>query len=324
MKRIRISHCTISVLFALCCGSATFAAAEPVTTHPAPDYNNASDWCVRTESPDKPYDVFFVHPTTYGTTNDGLNASLQNTAINLATDGAVADQASVYVRCCNVYAPRYRQLSMAVLSMKPEAREPYLSVADADVLAAFEFYLAHYNNGRPYILASHSQGSYLLQRLLEKHRALVKDDQLIAAYLIGWSFTQDELAQKNLPLATTPQQTGGLITWNTIGKGGESPTLFGEAVCVNPLSWTDSADNEPAELNRCAIIGLEDGTTTNIPHFTSARINERGGLEIPTPFIEPQLNMSMGPAIYHRYDYAFFYSNLVENVQVRCNAWPQK
>ena len=32
--------------------------------------------------------------------------------------------------------------------------------------AAFQYYLEHYNNGRPFIIASHSQGTYHAKRLI--------------------------------------------------------------------------------------------------------------------------------------------------------------
>jgi len=289
--------------------------------HRPPDYASAQDWCIRTEAPDKPFDVFFVHPTTYGTTNMGMNASLDDAENRQLTDGAVRGQVLVFQEYCNIFAPRYRQMSIAGLSMSDEEQEPYLRVGLSDVVAAFAYYLEHDNGGRPFFLAAHSQGSDLMHHVLAEHREMISDDQLVAAYLIGWTFTRQDLEAFHLPLAVTPEQTGGLIVWNTVGEGGHSPTLKAGGVCVNPLTWTDAKEEAPASLNRCAVIGLNDGTVTNIPHFTSAHINEAGGLQVPAPSIEDQLNMSMGPGVYHRYDYSFFYSNLVENVGRRCKAW---
>jgi hypothetical protein len=301
-----------------------WSPAGPVTTHRAPDYSTATDWSIRDESPDKPFDVFFVHPTTYGTTNMGMNASLDDFFNRRETDETVVSQVSVFKERCNIFAPRYRQMSIAVLGMSDEDGQPYFDVALQDVTTAFQYYLEHCNDGRPYFLASHSQGSDMLHSFLEQHRALINDEQLVSAYLIGWTFTDEDLKTFNLPLAVTPDQVGGLITWNTVGKGGKSPTLRMGANCVNPLTWTDSTENAPASLNQCAVIELTDGSVTTIPHFTSAQINDQGGLQVPTPAILDQLNMSMGPEVYHRYDYAFFYSNLVENVGQRCDAFQAK
>ncbi len=299
-------------------------AEKPITTNNAPDYSSSDCWSIKTTYPDKPIDVFFMHPTTYGTTSDGFNASLTNETVNCVTDADVLAQASVFDQDCNIYAPRYRQMSIEVLSMDEGEKDRYLSVAIDDMLAAFTYYLENLNDGRPYILASHSQGSNVILELLRKHRNLVDTDKLVAVYIIGWTITDEDLKEIDLPLAVMPTQTGGIITWNTIGQGGESPVLFPSARCINPLSWTATTDNQPAELNLGAIIELEDGTIDTIDHFTSACINEQGALVIPTPAIVDNLNMSMGEEVYHRYDYAFFYNNLVENVAARCNTWLHK
>jgi hypothetical protein len=308
----------LSILVALGSSAGASAAGNPL------DYTKDSSWCFLTKNPQKQFDVFFMHPTTYGTKKFGMNAPIDDKDINKETDDTVLTQASVFKNKCNIYAPRYRQMSILALSMTDEKRAPYLAIAENDVLAAFKYYLKHYNNGRPYIIAAHSQGSKIALCILKKHRSLFRNDQLMAAYLLGWTFTDQDLKQIRIPLAVKPAQIGALITWNTIGKGGNSPVLLPGANCVNPLTWTNTTKEQPASLNLGAVIELTDGTVAKIKHFTSARIDENGGLEIPTPAIEDKLDMRMGKAIYHRYDYAFFYENLVENVGVRCKAWTER
>jgi pimeloyl-ACP methyl ester carboxylesterase len=320
MMKINKRWFVIGLFIVIALGTLTLAGAA---NNPL-NYSQDSSWSFVTKNPQKSFDVFFIHPTTYGTTEFGLNAPIDNKDIIKETDDTVLSQASVFKEKCNIYAPRYRQMSIAALSMADEKRAPYLAVAENDVLAAFKYYLKHYNNGRPYILAAHSQGSKIALCLLKKHRQLFSNDQLVAAYLPGWTFTDEDLKQINIPLAVKPDQVGALITWNTIGKGGKSPTLLPGANCVNPLSWTNTTKEQPASLNLGAVIELTDGTIAQIQHFTSARINQAGGLEIPPPAIEDKLDMRMGKAIYHRYDYAFFHGNLVENVGVRCSAWTNK
>jgi hypothetical protein len=34
-----------------------------------------------------------------------------------------------------------------------------------------------------------------------------------------------------------------------------------------------------------------------------------------------QLNMSMGPSCYHRYDYDFFFQNIADNAALRCKQY---
>ncbi len=320
-------------VLALVCALVFLSQAHPVFSGgpggqtlappPAPDYADPASWSALPESgePAKPVDVFFMHPTTYGTLEFGLNAPITDPAIRAATDGTVADQASAFADCCAVYAPRYRQVSIEVMRMDPEEKERHLAVAEADMLAAFTYYLEHDNKGRPFILAGHSQGSNVTELFLTRHRDLVPDDKLVAAYLPGWTFTAEGLAALGLPLAERPSQTGAIVTWNTVGKGGKSPTILPGALCVNPLTWTTDKAEAPASLDSYARITLNDGRTVRIEHFTPARINDAGGLEIPRPAIEDQLRMGLGEAIYHRYDYAFFYGNIAQNAKARCEAW---
>ncbi len=287
-----------------------------------PDYSTRQNWIRCPDRGELPVDVFFMHPTCYGNQADGMNASLANAAVNRAAESAVDRQASVFVDSCNLFAPRYRQASIAVLGLPAEEREQYLELGVDDLVAAFAYYLQHCNRGRPFILAGHSQGSDVLLSFLRQHHERVPYDRLVAVYAIGWSITHADLKQIQLPLAETASQTGAVITWNTIAAGGKSPVLRPGALCVNPLDWSTSPTEVPASLNHYAQIRLKDGSTKRIPNFTSARIDPAsGGLVIPVPSVDAQLDHGMGIGVYHQYDYDFFYGSLAENVKTRCNAW---
>jgi pimeloyl-ACP methyl ester carboxylesterase len=310
---------------------ATVAAvvlAWPLTDSPyaaevgIPDYSLQQNWIRCSDRVDMPVDVFFMHPTCYSDQADGMNASLANTTVNRAAESAVDRQASVFVDSCNLYAPRYRQASITVLDLPADEREQYLELGDDDMVAAFGYYLKHCNQGRPFALAGHSQGSNLILSFLRQHRDRVPYDRLVAVYAIGWSITDGDLKRIGLPLSGAPDQTGCVITWNTISVGGKSPVLMPGARCVNPLNWSTSPTEVPAPLNHYAQIRFKDGSTKRIPNFTSARIDPAtGGLVIPVPSVDAQLDHGMGIGVYHQYDYDFFYGNLAENVKTRCNAW---
>ena len=289
-----------------------------------PDYSRESCWLRLDKNPQKAFDVFYVYPTTYMNDKDGMNASLDNEEANKGAESAYQRQATAFKKICNIYAPRYRQASIKVLSMSEKERSKYLSIGLEDVRTAFKYYLKHYNKGRPYILASHSQGSQIVRDFLLKYGSLVNKKKLVAVYAIGYTFTAEDLKKIGLPLAVKAGQTGGVIVWNTVGKNGKSPVVAPGALCVNPLSWTDSHTEEPKAKNIYARILLENGKFLKIPHFTSAKIDARGTLVVPAPSIIGKLKMGMGPEVYHGYDYDFFYGNIVENVAVRCKAWKDK
>jgi hypothetical protein len=292
------------------------------------DYSVNAHWAIQSAKTPLPVDVFFVHPTTYGPPANGkYNADLDDAELNALTDRmAVRWMTAAFSPFCNVFAPRYRQVNIEVLAMDEARKAHYLETAVQDVQAALAYYLKNLNQGRPFILASHSQGSNVLQAVLLRHPEMIDKSKLVAAYMPGWSFTPDNLRAMGLDLGTRPGQTGVLLTWNTVGPGGKSPTVLKGAICVNPLSWSTDTREYPASLNLEARIYQEDGQPLRIPRFTSARIVDTGGqrvLQVPTP--EPDvleiLNMSMGPEVYHRYDYDFFFQNIMDNAGLRCRTY---
>lgn len=292
------------------------------------DYSKNANWSIKCDKPEKEIDVFFVHPTTYGPPSNGkYNADLSDTKLNDKTDrDVVCWITEAFSDNCNVFAPRYRQVNIEVMSMSPEEKEGYFKIPVGDIKNAFEYYLNNLNNGRPFIIASHSQGSNVMQMVLIENPGLVNKDKLVAAYMVGWTFTDKDLQKIGLKLSEYPDQIGGVITWNTIGPGGKSPTISKGARCVNPLSWTTDTKEYPASEHKGAKILQADGKKLLVNNFTSARINKAGALEIPTPkpAIAIKLNMSMGKECYHRYDYDFFFNNVKANVAVRCKAYLDK
>lgn len=289
-----------------------------------PDYSQKSCWLRLEKNPQKTFDVFFVYPTTYMDTKDGMNARLDNKSANAGAESAYQRQATVFKEMCNVYAPRYRQAAIKVLTLSEKDRVKYLNIGLGDVHEAFKYYLKHYNNGRPFILASHSQGSQIVRDLLLKYGSLIDKKKLVAVYAVGYTITADDLKKMGLSLAVKADQTGGVIVWNTVGKNGKSPVVEPGALCVNPLSWSNTHVEQPKSKNIYARILMGDGKFLKIPHFTSTQIDKRGTLVIPTPSIIKQLKTGMGPEVYHGYDYDFFYGNLVQNVATRCKAWQKK
>jgi len=118
--------------------------------------------------------------------------------------GLTVAQAGVYSPHANLFAPFYRQQSAALQSMVAgnggidAFQDPVFQVGAEDVERAFDYYLKHLNPDRPFILASHSQGTMALINLMRKrfnNPALQK--RLVAAYLIGYSITKDDL--ENIP-----------------------------------------------------------------------------------------------------------------------------
>ena len=169
-------------------------------------------------------DVFFLHPTTYTHRRrkipKKLNADIDNKYINAKTDySTILYQASVFNEQSRVFAPRYRQAHISLFFSKDKTKaDSAFEIAYQDLKTAFEYYLQHWNNGRPIIIASHSQGSKLGERLLKEffeNKQL--QNKLVAAYIIGWPVPKEYFS--SLKMCGDSLQTGCICSWRTLRKG---------------------------------------------------------------------------------------------------------
>ena len=325
-------------------------------TPPAPDYARPDAWLAfpgrngleRSTPPgmsavdeaSAPADVFFVHPTTY-LKNDVWNAAYD--VHGPYDEPVLLGQASVFNGCCRIYAPKYRQASLHGLKNS----QPAVAVAYNDVARAFRYYIEHENHGRPFILASHSQGSYLAVRLLQDEiLATPLRKQLVAAYVIG-GYVPSSFSELGLPTCESARQTGCVMGWNTsqTGRNGalmqvrnanywwrgtdrKSGTL--PAVCTNPLTWTSDETAAPASANAgslafpAAPFPSHAGPLPALwPHMTGAVCKDKL-LDVDVPKKGPEgyhdsLSFLFGS--YHKNDYGLFYANIRANAVDRVNAW---
>lgn len=203
-------------------------------------------------------DVFFLHPTifTEEPKNEYVwNAAVEDEKMNKQTDKTTIKlQASIFNQAGRVYAPRYRQAHLRSF-FNPHTKEgdKALALAYEDVKSAFKYYLEHENQGRPFILAGHSQGARHLKLLLqEQFDGTELYQQLIAAYIVGWGV--EEGAFEKIPLGTSPEQTGCFVTWRTYNKGYQPDWVNENDVCVNPLTWTADTTYAPYTANDGAVL----------------------------------------------------------------------
>lgn len=260
------------LLFIVCAMLSACASVQPYLSNsvpPLPDYGKKSCWAAlpsekdnadRTPDPklmdmqaDSPVDVFFVHPTLFfGKGKAGWNATLEDEAENAKVDrSTILFQASAFNGAGKIYAPRYRQANYrSFFSEDSTSSRQALDLAYSDVKSAFEYYLKHYNQNRPIIIAGHSQGTIHAKRLLKEFF----DDKplgrrLVVAYLIGWPIQKEAFQQ--LKPCETPEQTGCFCTWRSF-KYGHHPKdiLLGDSIAVtNPLTWKMDGNYADKTLN---------------------------------------------------------------------------
>lgn len=219
-------------------------------------------------------DVFFIHPTTFvKKVNDSIwNANITDAELNKKTDeSTILNQASVFNAAGKIYAPRYRQAHIKAFTVHDEdtlTANAAFDLAYSDIANAFKYYLSHYNNGRPIIIASHSQGSKHAQRLLKdffSNQAL--KNKLVIAYIIGFATPNDLCA--DIPACTSPEQTGCICAWRTFRDDYEPTKFYPNEICVNPISFRTDTELAPKELHGGAVLF---GFKLTEPHTQSAQI----------------------------------------------------
>lgn len=327
---LKIALCTLVLLLT----STAFATSsltpfDPQKAPKAPDYTQESGWLSVPANPDQhAVDVFWVYPTILFDDTHWLMPPTDS-KLKQAAQRSITRQASVFTGQANLYAPLYRQMNMAGLTLSAADRDALMQYGAEDVHKAFTYYLKHRNNGRPFIIAGHSQGSNILvDYLVEKWGSLGVEQQLVAAYLIGWSITNKNLKDNPaMEMCGDAIQTGCFIAYNTMAAGRQdaAPTLTKDSVAVNPLTWNTSGEKAPASLNIGAVFFDENGAGKPIPHFTSAQIVDFGLVVDPAdPALVDMGESTFPKGVYHVFDYSLFYENLKANVAQRIKAHTAK
>jgi hypothetical protein len=294
---------------------------------PAPDYSDTQNWTALPDRKDSAdaipqhsnlkdgqaearADVFFIHPTTFWDARN-WNGDVRNKKLNKATDrSTIREQASVYNGSCKVYAPRYRQATLYSFIDTINGNKA-LDLAYVDIKAAFTYYLEHYNKGRPIIIASHSQGSWLAIRLLRDFfdTDSILRKRLIVAYIIGGPETDHEYV--HIPPCDSAGQIGCYIGWGTFRKRNHFYKVrYSKYLCVNPLTW--KRDNVRA-LKTLNLGGVPVGFNRVDVHVCDAQCHN-GQLWIHKPKRGGYIRL-LGN--YHIVDYGLFYMNIRENVDYR-------
>lgn len=276
-------------------------------------------------------DVFYVHPTTY-ITGKGWNQDLEDEHVNWRTRVlALNYQARTFYEDCRMFMPKYRQAIFYSFVDKKENGKQALDLAYEDVRAAFYYYIEHLNEGRPFIFASHSQGSYHSKKLLAEALQDPKiKAKLVVAYVLGWPITERYVEENSaIEVCSTSTQTGCIVSWNT-ESGNPKLSLVKEVgqgapiVCINPLSWSMDSMYVPKSKNLGA---LQPNKKTNtdeiILYYCDAKIKD-GALKITPPANQSKLQMPMGKGNYHLYDYNFFFQNIKQNARDRVEAHQEK
>ena len=224
----------------LICGTTTMLTSRSdKDDNPAPkefksevDYSDKNNW-MRQPVATKDVDAFFVYPTEYDDPSEGAPkfADINEPNMRKPAEYAYLKIATAFEDCANVFAPYYRQGNMSYLGKitAEERNAAFNSIPKTDILAAIDYYFKHLNGGRPFILVGHSQGSIMQSFVLSEYMKVHPEylERMVAAYVIGYSITEDFLkANPHLKFAEGADDTGVIISYNTEGAGTGTTLLF--------------------------------------------------------------------------------------------------
>ena len=270
------------------------------------DYSKDECWLDKPEKATKSVDVFYIYPTVTGFRDP--------------------------VQICEITDSELVTGAQMVPGSDYPAIVKYISGFDAT--DALDYFLNNLNEGRPFILAGHSQGAATLIALLEnymtKHPEALK--RMVAAYPIGYAVTKDFLARTGLKFAEGATDTGVIVSWNTEGKANvdgnaNNCTLAPGGISINPINWKRD-DTYASVKENLGSLTVEGKLVT--PGIADARIDTvRGSVVVTT--VDAKLYgipadgaPLFGPESYHLHDYGFFYNNFKQNVADRIKSYLSK
>jgi hypothetical protein len=200
--------------------------------------------------PNAPIDCFYVYPTVSTDQTPTADMTADPAELNV-----IRQQFARFASKCKTYAPLYRQITLVglrrMLSAGASGAALDHGVQYDDVKDAWNYYLQHDNNGRGVALVAHSQGSFILNRLIrEEIDGTTIQSRLVSAILLGTTVSVPKGKDvggsfKSVPLCRAASQTGCVITYASFRSTVPPPanTLFGKvpepemaAACTNPAA----------------------------------------------------------------------------------------
>jgi pimeloyl-ACP methyl ester carboxylesterase len=301
------------------------------------DYSQAAHW-LSLPAVTEPVDVFYLYPTAWTSTdpdNPHICAIDEPTMLTQAPE-AFARQATAFETVGNIYAPFYRQDNGSSI----KRLETIAGIPTLDAVAAFDYYIKHFNNNRPFILVGHSQGATVLSNLLAGYMKDHPDiyNRMIAAYVIGNPITAAYLAENpHLKFATGPDDTGVIISYNTEAPivNGTNPVLYGMVgLVINPITWTtdETLATKDEGLGSFMPVPVVPATVPPsfvfgpVPQYADARIDKTKGVLICSTADQKVIDIldeyqGFPDGVYHAFDIPFYYYNLRANAQNRVNKY---
>lgn len=213
----------------------------------------------------------------------------------------------VFCDSLNFFAPFYHQHTVEALELCPMKYNELKKQLAAETYESFCYYLEHFNEGRPFILAGFSQGAMLVKEIL-KRMTPEQYSRMAAAYVLGWGLNEDDMKHPCIKPAQAADDFGVTISYNSVADttGIWNLVMDDSRYCINPVNW--KTDSTPAEF-----------TYQGQP--LQAHIDKSNNVLVIDNFEEehnPFATLWPNGCLHH-YEFLFFGNQLRDNAKLRVN-----
>ncbi|HWE09305.1 MAG TPA: DUF3089 domain-containing protein [Solirubrobacteraceae bacterium] len=227
-------------------------------------------------------DCFYVYPTV-----SDQKTTLANLHVDPEERSIALYQVARYSQYCRVFAPMYRQVTLAALSAGNMETPAELTRALADVTNAFTTYLTRYSHGRGFVLIGHSQGSFVLKELIAKQidRRPALRRRLVSAILLGGNVLVKRGRRtggtfSHVPACRSAAELGCVIAFSTFDQPPPADSMFGrttspgdQVLCTNPAALAGGAAKiDPILPSRPFAPGTLIAAATSLLHLTQPKV----------------------------------------------------
>lgn len=297
------------------------------------DYSNKDHWLILPEHNEtilQPYisdsslisyaDVFYLYPTVFtDKKNKDWNISIDDEEQQTKAIRVTRLQSSAWAESGRMFVPYYTQANIRSYTALESGGRKALLKAYKDVKEAFSYYLKNYNNGRPIIIAGHSQGSTHGMLLLKDFFDGTKlQEQLVCAYLPGIGLHENEF--ESIPFLKNEIKTGGFVSWNTFKRRYKTKKFkewYEGKATINPVTW-DQQKYADRQLHQGFLFWdnkmYEQSFHTHL---------ENGAVWISLPHV-PFRSLAWKLDDYHVGDINLFWKDIQKNAKNRVRAYQQK
>ena len=281
---------------------------------PVPDYADSTQWFIVDRHGDA--DLFYVISTETGDHMIGDDTCHYADTYDQYLRGRMAHEMhavdSFYSGHLNYFSPYYRQASMQSWATEEMAMSR-IPLPMKDCVKSFWYYMEHFNQGRPFILAGYSQGAYALLEIMKQMPDSIAQ-QMVAAYAIGYKITSEDTATcRHLHPAQGATDTGVTICFNSV-KTPESEILIvsgGNVFCINPVNWRTDTVSAPF-----VCYGRKQNDTLSVSLDPESRLLLVSGYTNDKPM--PVIGI---PGNYHHLELKFYYPYIRQNMADRVAAY---